>query len=110
MAAWQRSKSGRDRRIEYGRAVWRYRETGTGGVARGGLNESNDVPGLGESARHRRHRIRRRVREAVLLIMAVILSAIILLGVYFAVSAAVVAKEVKTGGRERVFAERRESH
>lgn len=42
--------------------------------------------------------------------MAVILSAIILLGVYFAVSAAVVAKEVKTGGRERVFAERRESH
>ena len=59
-------------------------ETGVGGAARGGLNESNDVSESRESARHRRHRIRRRVREAVLLIMAVILSAIILLGVFLA--------------------------
>lgn len=49
------------------------------------------------SDRPRRPRRRRRwhVREVVLLIVAIILSAIILTGIYFVISTAIVAKEVK---------------
>ena len=49
-----------------------------------------------DSRRLRRHRAKRRLRDALLVIIAVILSAIILVSVYFAISAAIVAKEVKS--------------
>ena len=47
------------------------------------------------AGRHR-HRAKRRVRDIVLIVVAIVLSAIILAGVYFAISAVVVVKEVKS--------------